>query len=331
MERIKKKIIIINGKGGCGKDTLCDIAAKKYDVMNVSSITPIKEMANHIGWEGGKTPEDRKFLADLKALVTEYNDGANEYVVQKAIAFSKTADDVMFVHIREPEMIEHFKETVKHRIPEDIEILTLLVKRDSQKYLVYGNKADDEVEDYDYDFIYYNSKPIEEVEADFLPFLEQIIEGFSSVIPAETEITYSVNEEGKKDMKGNTYRLLCIADDSRDYAYYYLIGKECSANDITSVVSSGDFDTFESRKNKEADFELKRISEAEYAEIEQSADLDFSVGVDIFNKRFTVHQTAASDGNGDVFSEWWHDVSYGGELEELRQDEPIIVPNNGRK
>lgn len=213
MERIKKKIIIINGKGGCGKDTLCEIAAKKYDVMNVSSITPIKEMAKHIGWEGGKSPEDRKFLADLKALVTEYNDGANEYVVQKAIAFSKTADDVMFVHIREPEMIEHFKETVKHRIPEDIKILTLLVKRDSQKYLVYGNKADDAVEEYDYDFIYNNSKPIEEVEADFLPFLEQMVEGFSSVIPANKDITYSVKvrNDTEKPWKGLKCRLL--ADD----------------------------------------------------------------------------------------------------------------------
>ena len=213
MERIKKKIIIINGKGGCGKDTLCDIAAKKYDVMNVSSIAPIKEMAKLIGWEGGKTPEDRKFLADLKALVTEYNDGANKYVVRKAIAFSKTADDVMFVHIREPEMIEHFKETVKHRIPEDIEILTLLVKRDSQKYLVYGNKADDAVEEYDYDFIYYNSKPIEEVEADFLPFLEQIIEGFSSVIRSETEITYSVKVRNDTDKPWSGFRCRLFADD----------------------------------------------------------------------------------------------------------------------
>lgn len=170
-----KTIIIINGKGGCGKDTLCDIAATKYNTMNVSSITPIKEMAKIVGWNGAKTDADRKFLSDLKEIVTRYNDGANEYIIQEALVFSKSESDVMFIHIREPENIEHFIETARCRIPDDIQILTLLVKRDSQKYLIFGNKSDDDVELYDYDFIYSNSHPIEEVESDFLPFLENML------------------------------------------------------------------------------------------------------------------------------------------------------------
>ena len=139
-------------------------------------------------------------------------------------------------------------------------------------------------------------------------------------------------------MKGNTYRLLCLSDD-RAYTYHYLINEECSSYDIASAIIAGDFDTYESRKNKEAVLELERISAVEYAEKEQSADLDFSVEADISNKHITVYQTfehrvkSAFDGNSGVFSEYWYDDSETAmsEIEELRQGEPIIVPDNGRK
>lgn len=38
----KKMIVIINGKGGVGKDTLINSVSKIFRVKNVSSITPIK-------------------------------------------------------------------------------------------------------------------------------------------------------------------------------------------------------------------------------------------------------------------------------------------------
>ena len=165
-----KTVIVINGKGGCGKDTLCDVAAKEYSVMNVSSITPIKEMAKVIGWVGVKTIEDRKFLSDLKALVSEYNDGANEYLISMAEGFSKNICEVMFIHIREPDMIEHFKETLSQRVP-GLRVITLLVNRDEQKYTVYGNRADDEVDNYKYDYIFNNNSGLERAGEEFLEFL----------------------------------------------------------------------------------------------------------------------------------------------------------------
>ena len=61
-----KTVIVINGVGGVGKDTLCDIASKYYKVMNVSSVDPIKDAARILGWDGAKEPKDRKFLSDLK-------------------------------------------------------------------------------------------------------------------------------------------------------------------------------------------------------------------------------------------------------------------------
>ena len=46
---MRKMVFVINGRGGVGKDTLCELAAKAYSVKNVSSITPIKELAAQVG------------------------------------------------------------------------------------------------------------------------------------------------------------------------------------------------------------------------------------------------------------------------------------------
>ena len=42
---MKKTAIIINGKGGVGKDTLCDFISKHYNTRKVSSITQVDGMA----------------------------------------------------------------------------------------------------------------------------------------------------------------------------------------------------------------------------------------------------------------------------------------------
>ena len=42
---MNKTVLVINGAGGVGKDTLCAMAAEKFRVENISSITPIKEIA----------------------------------------------------------------------------------------------------------------------------------------------------------------------------------------------------------------------------------------------------------------------------------------------
>ena len=57
-----KKIIVINGKGGVGKDTLVNITRDFHEVMNISAITPIKNVAMALGWS--EDLKDDKFICD---------------------------------------------------------------------------------------------------------------------------------------------------------------------------------------------------------------------------------------------------------------------------
>ena len=104
-----KMVVVINGRGGVGKDMFCDAIADCFNVMNVSSIDPIKDIARMVGWENGKELKDRKFLSDLKSLVVEYNDYPTQYLMQEHKRFlDDEVYQVMFVHIREPKEIDKF-------------------------------------------------------------------------------------------------------------------------------------------------------------------------------------------------------------------------------
>ena len=168
-----KLAIVINGQGGVGKDTLCSIAAKHYRVRNVSSITPIKEIAAACGWSGEKTDRARKFLSDLKQLTVEYNDYPTRYLTEQYHDFLKGEDEILFVHIREPQEIEKFVRASEGRAA------TLLVrggKRFSHRGGAYGNTSDDGVENYPYQYIFYNDRPLgEETERHFMNYLGIII------------------------------------------------------------------------------------------------------------------------------------------------------------
>ncbi len=83
-------IIIINGKGGCGKDSLIDgIVSHDWWEYTLSSVDKVKEAAMVLGWDGGKDDKDRKFLHDIKNLSTEYNDGPNTYLCNSVMGILK--------------------------------------------------------------------------------------------------------------------------------------------------------------------------------------------------------------------------------------------------
>lgn len=175
IDGIKEKlVVIINGSGGCGKDTLCNLAAKHYRCQNHSSIDPIKEMAKLGGWIGLKDEKSRKMLSDLKRLSIEYNDWPTKYLIRKYYEFERSDDDILFLHIREPDEIHKFLDALKHS--EDIELrdVEILVRRrDAPKML--GNDSDDGVEGFPYDYEFVNDEDLASAEEKFVHILQDII------------------------------------------------------------------------------------------------------------------------------------------------------------
>ncbi len=168
---MKQFVFVINGSGGVGKDTLCNLAAKHFRVRNVSSITPIKNIASMCGWKGEKNDRARKFLADLKSLTVAYNDYPTKWILEEYRRFCESEDEIMFVHIREGSEIRKFVEGT------DNAAITLLIRggnRFRRNNAAYGNSADDDVEKYRYDYVFYNDRPLDRTEGAFVAFLERI-------------------------------------------------------------------------------------------------------------------------------------------------------------
>lgn len=169
----KKLVIVMNGKGGVGKDALCDALTVAYRVKNVSAITPIKEIASRYGWNGEKDEKGRRFLAELKRVFVEYNDLPNKYLLDEYRAFLESDDDVLCVHIREKEEIAKFVAGV------DTPCVTVLVRRTAiDGGQAYGNDADDKVGEYTYDWEFSNDLPLEESGEAFRTLIARVIDGF---------------------------------------------------------------------------------------------------------------------------------------------------------
>lgn len=176
MKPIKPLVIIINGAGGVGKDTVCDVISKNYQTFVCSSITPIKRIAHHIGWKGEKTDKDRKMLSDLKDICTEYNDLPFKYMAEKLeLARTEPNVDIMIFHIREPQEIAKFRQYAKEQT---YTCKTLLI-RSERAQQSYGNHADDDVENYPYDMVYQNDGTLENLDKDFMDFWKKEIYGES--------------------------------------------------------------------------------------------------------------------------------------------------------
>ena len=160
---MEKQVIIINGTGGSGKDTFVEFVSKYAKIFNFSSVDKVKEIAKAIGWDGQKTEKDRKFLSDLKRLTTEYNDMAFNSVKEAVNLFNNSDNEIMFIHIREPEEIK--------RAVSSFGAKALLVRREGLASIT-SNYSDASVENYEYDFIIKNTT-LENLDIQAEQFVEQ--------------------------------------------------------------------------------------------------------------------------------------------------------------
>ena len=178
------KIVILNGTGGAGKDTfvaMCKDVLGAEHIYNISTVDFVKEVATFCGWDGTKTPKNRKFLSDLKDLLTEWDNVPFNKIVDAidTWAYERIAKDeydksLVFVHCREPKEIEKLVE--HYNIDDENIITTLLIRREAAENVQQINHADNEVLNYSYDYTIYNNYSLSALRGQAMIFLREYLE-----------------------------------------------------------------------------------------------------------------------------------------------------------
>ena len=168
------KVYVVNGAAGSGKTTFENFcyAMNPVYVRIFSSIQPIKEIAERCGWNGTKTEKDRKFLADLKQLLIEYNNYPfNEVVhyieVQKRWFKNRDYDVdrlVFFIDVREPEEINKLRKKYGAE--------AILIQRAGINGLDNSGDKDENFDERLYDMVIANDGTLDQLEAQARVFMK---------------------------------------------------------------------------------------------------------------------------------------------------------------
>lgn len=168
---MKKFIFIVNGKPRSGKDTFAEILSQYTGVYKVSSVDRVKKIATMCGWDGAKEEKDRKFLSDLKLLISDYSDVIFQDMRNHVRIFKKdkkSDTQVLLIDIREPEEIDRAKK--------EFGAYTLQIKNNRVPN-VTTNMADANVDNYRYDFSLDNNGTLEEFRREIEMFYVSVLGG----------------------------------------------------------------------------------------------------------------------------------------------------------
>ena len=167
------KIYILNGKAGSGKTTFFKLIKEKCRnyVYNYSTVDLVKKVAYGCGWNGSKTPENRKFLSDLKDLLIEWDDVPYKDCLKEIKRITSLADIydmehddwAIFIDCREPKEIQKFVDRLGAK--------TIFIDRKIEDYNA-SNHADAEVENFDYDVVINNNGTLEDLAAVAMNFIK---------------------------------------------------------------------------------------------------------------------------------------------------------------
>lgn len=170
------RIVIVNGMPTSGKSTFVEYCLEKLGVLGreISTVDFVKELATMAGWSGTKTPRDRRFLSDLKDLLTEWNDvpfkkikEAKEFFEDDLARYDMEDSKVfLFVHCREPYEIQKIKDRLG--------AVTVLIRREEVEGNDQSNHADRDVFDFKYDIVIDNNKGLNELKKQAEGFIKLI-------------------------------------------------------------------------------------------------------------------------------------------------------------
>ena len=162
--RIRKCVLIVNGKPRAGKDTFAEILGGFIPVYKYSMVEKVKSIALDCGYEGKKDEKDRKFLADLKKLTDEYSNLSMNDVIDRISQFAldEIKELIFVVDVREPSDIRFLKQQTG--------AFTVFIDNKNVPEIT-SNEADANVNKYNYDFHVGNNGTKEEFQENIYEFL----------------------------------------------------------------------------------------------------------------------------------------------------------------
>lgn len=187
----RTKVVIINGKPQSGKDTFCKYAQGYCDddesanTLIISSVDPLKEMLTQLGWDGTKTDKIRDMLMDMKQLWVQNQDGPTMFLFNNILEFHKACtgeDNIVFVHIREPEEIKKLVNALTGFESMGIDVISLLVIRgsgeDTPNQPAETRRSDDEalINNYEYDVTINNDEDLIKLQELAAEFVDKLLE-----------------------------------------------------------------------------------------------------------------------------------------------------------
>lgn len=169
------KYFIINGRPRSGKDTFVNFCLEELGAFGklISTVDFVKKIATECGWDGTKDLKNRKFLSDLKDLLTNWGDVPYKKTLQEIDMFKFDLDywdvsdkGVVFIMCREPKEIERFERELNAK--------SVLIRRASVEFEQQSNHADSEVLNHKYDYIIENNGTIDELKEKAKEFLKKL-------------------------------------------------------------------------------------------------------------------------------------------------------------
>ena len=158
------KYFIVNGKPCSGKDTFVNFCLEELGAFGklISTVDFVKKIAIKCGWDGTKDSKNRKFLSDLKDLLTNWGDVPYTKTLQEIKLFYYDLEyydvensGVVFIMSREPEEISRFEKELGAK--------SILIRRNAVEFNEQSNHADSEVLNHKYHYIIDNNDTLEEL------------------------------------------------------------------------------------------------------------------------------------------------------------------------
>lgn len=166
---MKKLLVVINGESGSGKDTFVEscrsIAEKQHPfvpIVNIHRSDKAKEMLMYMGWDGSRTPEVRKLLADL----VDFGEKTG-YNTKSLFDSIDRLGGIIFYHARDPKTIAEIEEHYWYQ--ENICVMSVLVVRDK----IIASEPDRwGIRDYGYNKIIDNNSTLLDLENQAYEFMK---------------------------------------------------------------------------------------------------------------------------------------------------------------